>query len=716
MENALPNERRIKDAAAARSLWSKLRAASLSRREKWAQVQNQLDGAPPMLNADLVAKGQSWRTNINFRDAASTLEQVMVSYWQLLHDTTTLAAVSYLEPGDPHADRWEHIFQQNFNRFVDEWGADYVRNYLLFSQNHVAFGVGIAFWNDRYSPRWEALRVGEIEVPGRSKASVEKLSVVGIRQEMELESLWDLVRTPAARTAAARRGWNPAEIERVLALQLLNQDGHTQAIVGSDTLEVQRLLRNNVLGVTTGHDPLKLVHILIRDYDGKVSRMIFTEGRGGHADEGDAFLFDDTTATERPARMNEVIAAVFFDAGNGDWWGTKGFGVKNFQIASTMNRLKSRAVDRTLLDGLNFKDLSDGVREIIPITSHGPFNFLPKDIEQVQTYPTGRSILETIEMLDAQSSFNNARYRDQGRQIAQTGTATQATLLAGLQSQVDVANATLYLRQVARNIFTEQFRRLRLRDNPDEDAKKFRRRCLDDAGMPENVFYSGEIAVRTGADPGAANLLLQGQKALEAMALPDANRRWMQEKYISANFGASAVQKALIPVDSTSDIKSQRLALIENSEMGQGMPMPVDPQDNHTAHLPVHLQPLEVIVHAHGASGKLNPDALIALQNAIPHLDEHFGFLAQDKLQESLYRALMPRFLAVKSAAQGIFRMVEQMHRNVMQAQAQAQQGGPSPQGPEGGDAMPGGFGSGGGYSDAGAGDGAGGGGAGGPQ
>lgn len=676
MEIALPTERRIKDAAAARSLWNKLRASSLSRREKWSQVQNQLDGAPPMLNTDLIAKGQSWRTNINFRDAASTLEQVMVSYWRLLHDTTNLAAVSYLEEDDPNAERWENIFQQNFNRFVDDWGADYVRNYLLFSQNHVAFGAGVAFWNDRYSPRWEALRVGEIEVPLRAKASVEKLSVVGIRQEMELETLWDLVRTPPAREASRQRGWNPEQIEKILALQLLHADAHTQALVGSDTLEVQRLMRDNALGVTTGHDPLKLIHILIRDYDGNVSRMIFCEGK----EENNEFLFDDTEAAVRPGRMNEVLAAVFFDAGNGDWYGTKGFGVKNFQIASTMNRLKSRAVDRTLLDGLNFKDMSDGVREVIPITNHGPFNFLPKDIEQVQSYPTGRSILETIEMLDAQASFNNARYRDQGKQIAQTGTATQANILANIQSQVDVANATLYLRQVARNIFFEQFRRLRLRDNPDEDARNFRRRCIDDGGMPEKVFYEGEIEVRTGSDPGAANLVLQGQKALEAMALPEANKRWMQEKYISATFGASAVKKALLPVDAASDIKSQRLALMENGDMGQGMPMPVDPQDNHAAHLPIHLQPLEVLVHNHEATGQLNPDALIALQFGVPHLAQHLDFLKQDKLQEPLYRALAPRFTAVQAAAEALFRLVEKMHHSATQppgAMPQPQQDSP---------------------------------------
>jgi hypothetical protein len=103
--------------------------------------------------------------------------------------------------------------------------------------------------------------------------------------------------------------------------------------------------------------------------------------------------------------------------------------------------------------------------------------------------------------------------------------------------------------------------------------------------------------------------------------------------------------------------------------------LPVDPQDNHAAHAPAHLQPMEVIVHNFDATGKIDPNGLIALQNAIPHLESHFEYLKADKMQEQLFMQLWPRFTAVKSSAEGIFRMVERMHN-------QSQQGGsPTPQG-----------------------------------
>lgn len=661
-----PKERRIKDADCARTIWNKFRTASLPRREKWAQVQNQLDGAPPFSNAELVASGQGWRCNVNFRDAASTLEQVLVSYWRLLHDTTNLASVTFLDPDDPHAERWAQIFQHNFNRFNEDWGADYVRNYLLFSQNHVAFGVGLAFFGDKFSPRWEALRIGELEVPAKAKASVEKIKIVGVRQEMDFEDLWELIRTEEKKSAARTAGWNVAEIEKLLHREIVDKEGDkSRPMSPDDVLELQRGMKNNSLGMTSGYDPLRLVHFLVKDYDGKVTRYIFCE----NLEHNSEFLFSDEHSDGRPADLSQVIGAVFFDAGNGDWWGTKGFGQKNFQPSTVLNRLKSRAVDRTLIDGLNFIDTNEGGRETVPITNIGPFNILPAGLVQQTQYPTGRSILETIDMVESNQSHNNARYRDQSAQIAKTDTATQANILANLQSQVDVANATLYLRQIAQSVFKEQFRRLRLRNSTSEDAKLFYKRCVTEGLMPEKVFYESEIFIRTGADPGAANLALQGQKALELLGLPEANRRWAQEKYVAATFGAQAVTKALLPVDANSEIRSARAALMENSDMGEGQPLPVDPQDNHAAHVPQHLQPLEVIVHNFDVTGRVDPNALIALQNVIPHLEAHLAELKKDKLQEALFRDAWPRFTAVRSAAEGMFRMVEKMHN-------QAQQGG----------------------------------------
>lgn len=653
-DTSILREKRIKDADSARTLFLQLRKNSIGRREVWAKVQSQLDGASPFKNDDLVKLGQGWRCNTNFRDAASTLEQVLISYYRLVHDTTNLAAVTFHEDG-PNVKKWEELFQENYNRFVEDWGADYVMQYLLMSQNHVGFGAGLGHWATSESPRWISIKAGDIEVPERSASSVEKLEFVYVRQEMTLAELYDRVRDEETASKSTAVGWCVDAVNELLVRCL--KDGTTRAINYTDVIEVQEMLRNNSLFLSSQHAPLRVVHLFVKEFDGKISKYIFPEQQGVTK-----FLYDDSESSNRPDKMTKVLFAIFFEAGNGLFYGTKGFGIKNFPLAQIANRLKSRAVDRTLLDGLNFKDLSDGQRTVIPITNIGPYNFLPKDVEQIQAYPTGRSVLETIEMVDGQFNTNAARYRDQGRQVANTNTATQANILAGIQSNVDIANATLYLKQFAKSILTEQFARLRAEGSSDPDAKLFKERCVKEGGMDEKAFHKAEITVRTGADPGAMSLVLQGEKAIQGMGLPSANKRYFEEKWVATNFGAQAVDKALLPIDATSDIRSQRQALMENTDMGEGNSLPVDPQDNHAAHLPVHLHPLQIMVDQYKQSGRINPDSLVALQNAIPHVEKHFEYMKTDKLQEGLYRQLYPIFTEVQSFAEGIFRQIEKMH------------------------------------------------------
>jgi hypothetical protein len=662
------SEKRIRDVTAARTLFTKLRKNSETRRSNWAKVQGQLDGAAPFINSELVSSGQGWRCNINFRDASSTLEQVLVSYWRLVHDTKTLAAVTIHEE-NPNIEVWQSIFEDAFNRFFDDWGADYVRNYLLFSQNHVAYGVGLTAWSDAESPRWEVVKLGDIEVPEKTKASVDAMNVVLLRQEWSIEELWKKIRTPELAKSAELAGWNVEVVKQFVTKYI---KGYEHNIDAKDVLEVQEQIRNNALGISCEHAPAKLVQLLIKEYDGKISRYIFAEDC-----ETEKFLFDDSSVAARPESMRHCLAAVFFEAGNGLFWGTKGFGVKNAPIAATLNRLKSRAVDRTLLDGLNFRDMEEGSRQTVPITNIGPFNILPKGLEQIPQYPTGRTALETIELLERQSGFNNARYRDQSRQVADTQTATQATILAHLQSQVDVANATLYLSQFAKNVFAEQFRRLRKKSD-DPDAKKFFERCVKIGGMPEKVFRDAEITIRTGADPGAASLALQAAAAKELLSMsadPNVNSRWAWERYITGTFGAQAVTKALNPVNALGDISAQRFALMENSDMGEGNALPVDPKDNHAAHIPVHLQPLSVIASQFAQSGRINPDSVVAIQNAVPHVEAHFEYLKADKLQANIFQQLWPQWTDVKNTLTGIMRQVERMDAEAQRVAGNAPRG-----------------------------------------
>jgi hypothetical protein len=679
-------EKRIKNLEEARALLGILEKDALVRKEGFAKVTNQLNGGKPLDDEQLIKLGQGWRTNCNFRDASSTLEQVLIGYWRLLHDTTNLSAIT-VHDDDPMAETYAQIMSENFNRFIDEWGDGYVRNYLLMSTNHVAFGVGTGFFNDPKSPRWEVVRVGDLNVPPRAKADTESLQFVMIDQEMEISDAWKLIRTLKKEAASRKMGWNPDALRQLLWYKINGND--TRPLPG-DFVKIEDNIRDNELTMTNRHGPMRIIHLYVKEFDGKISTYIFA--RDIH--HGAEFLFDNSDKESRPETMRELLFNIFFEAGNGLFWGSKGFGQKNYQLMTIVNRLKSRAVDRTLIDGLNFRDTSDGGLTNIPIVSVGPINVLPKELEQIPAYPHGSTITETIEMLDYQTNSNNARFRDQSKQIEQADTATQANALSAIQSQVDISNATLFLKQIAM-LFSEQFRRLRMRGNDDPDAKKFRDRCIEEGGVPEEIFYDADITVATGADPGAASIALRAQYAKEGMMMaatdPDFNSRWFKEIYVSAHFGASAIKKALKPVDATSDIAAQRLAILENDSMGNGHPIPVDPTDNHAAHVPVHLQPLEMIVMKFKTTGQISPDAFPALINAIPHLQKHFEYMENNKLMDPIRKQLWPRFTAVESAARGILSQLQKIDAQARQ-QGMVQTPGGSPPGTPPPGAAPGGI------------------------
>lgn len=688
-------EKRISGVHEARTLWGRQRNDSSIRRLGWATVLNQLNGGKPMSDKELAESGQAWRCNINFRDASSALKDVLIAYWRLLHDSTNIAAVTVHDAG-PQTTRYEAAFQEAFTRFLGDWGEEYVMNYLLFSFNHVGFGQGTGFWSTAKSPRWDVVRLGDIEVDERAKASVKSLTTVSILQETTVQDLWEKFRTPAAAKAAEAAGWN-----REVVLNVLNRhiNGESKLYPVQDLIKIEDQIRNNSLFVSMQKGPIQIVHQFIKEYDGKISTYVFdplsesevetagTEAKEGDKERSSGFMFDNSSIEARPESMARVLFTVFFEAGNGLFWGSKGFGQDNFQRACIQNRLKSRAVDRTILDGLNFTDETDGGLTQVPIMQAGPINVLPKGLTQVASYPTGNTILQTIEMLDNQIDSTNTRFQQNSQEVAEAPTAKQGQLVAGMQASVDVANASLFLRQVAANLFTEQFRRLRS-GSDDPDAVAFKKRCL--VVMTEEVFKDAEITVRTGADPGAASPAVQAGAARELVGMandPNVDVRWAWEKYISSTFGSSAVKSALRPLDDMGDVAGTRFAMIENSELGQGIPLQVDSKDNHAVHVPAHIQPLMTMVQNYKQTQKIDPSSIVALQYAIPHLQSHFDQMQLDRTMDGLRKQLWPQFTQIRSIAEGIMSQVQQLHNQALAQRGQQ----PTPftgQPPQGGPVM----------------------------
>jgi len=644
--------RRIRDAQALRTLYSKRWRDTEERRRNHAKVLRQLDGEKPYRDEDLVSSGQGWRCNVNFRDSEALLDQMLVSYWRLVHDVTNYVNVDVYDDSQ-QAEVFKQAAETAFNLFIDEWGSGYVSSFMVACRQMIALGAMAIEWPDLHSPRWRPIRVSDVLAPAKATADPDSWDYVLLRTQYTVAELWDLVRTPKAEAASEAAGWNIPALKRVL---IRLRRGELNTPDQNDWVEVASELRSNSLGCSEEGSSLDVIIAHVKEFDGKITTTICPV----HSSSDDAeYLFDDYGIEGRPTRMGERFTVVLFEVGDGRFYSVKGFGQKNFGIMTVLNRLRSRAVDRTVLDGLNFRDLSDGEIEDVPLVNVGAVNMFPRHLEQVPNYPTGRITLETLSMVESLQNFNNARYRDQGRRIQETDTATQARILANLQSEVDIANASFFLSQWTSNVLREQYRRLLY--GKSEDAKAFRNRLLASGVDPEYI-KTVRTTVRAGADPGQVSSEMQAQVAQTLIAAggnPHVNERWAWETYIAKTVGASAVRRALNPVEELDDEGAQRSAMLENLGFGSGMPIPVVHSDKHHIHLPIHLQPLAAFVERYRESGHVDPQIVVTLQMALPHIEEHFAYLDRDPSKKETRDKLWNMYAEIRSVALGIFSQLE---------------------------------------------------------
>jgi hypothetical protein len=660
----LDDQRRIKDVESARSIFTRFLADNTLRASTFVQTRNQLEGGRPFNPADLERQGNAWQTNVNFGDAQSARDRTLLPYWRAIHNAPKPATFS-IDSNSPDSGKWEIALAECFEQFLADWGQAYFVNYMRFAKNFVDFGPGMVMWPDEDSPRYEAINVQRVYFPKNCHMDQDKWECVAFVREMSGAELYSKIRNDKAKKDAEYIGWN---IDAVKAAIVYGQDGTLWD--GRDFTKYQDMLVNNDIAVTSKFQPIEVVYLFMRQFSGKIGCYAFTRQSAGND-----FLYSDE---EYADKFQDFLGVVWYDTGTDAMvHSIKGFGIKNYHFSVLQNRMKSRVCDGAAISmSMNFSRTADMPDESPPVENYGPVNIFPSGLTQFQTYPQFSQGLNVIEMLEQNNAENNSIYREQQQQVGETDTATQAKILASMQSDQTEASMSIYLAQVGENIFSQCFERLR-RSSSDPDAKKFRKRAKA-KGVPNDVLNDGDILVRTGASANMANPAVRAMKFQQAMAFSNRagwNTRWFDEQYIADQFGSNAVGKALLPEGENSMPMQRRQAMMENGDFGQGMLLPVDPSDAHPEHIDEHLKPIEGILQQYTqGGGKIDQSKVPAMVIAMEHTGQHFQFLEQDETKKAAFQALYPRFTKIQSVLRGI---LSRLQKQQQQAQLQQQMGGP---------------------------------------
>lgn len=648
-------DRRIKDVGSARELYIRLVYENRLRAQSFAQIRNQIEGGRPFDPNVIHKNGEDWRCNVNWNDARAAFRRIAAPYWKMVNEVPRKISVR-VHSASPEADQWGIALAEAFDRWLDDWGPDYYLQFSGFVDDLLMYGPGFVMWPDDDSPRFKWAQTVQIMFPRRTKTCVDDWELVCLKREMTADQLLKYVKDDNAANDSYRAGWNPDMVKKAIQLAA-PQPLQTRFL---DPNFWQDMIVSNDLIIGQVWPPISVVDLWAKNRDGKIHHYIFTE----KADIGD-YLYSSDTGTDS---FRRIFGTCFYGVGsNGLLHSIKGFGVLNYYYMTAINRMKCKAVDAVgLTMAMNFTKEDNTPEGVPPVENHSFVNLFPKGLEQLQYYPQIQPAMAMMQSLKQSQDENNFTYSEVKQAIGETDTATQAKLLAGIGAEMESSMAAIFLSQLGGNIFGECFRRLC--EESGEDCVKFRKRC-EALGVPKEVFSAKiEKTVKTGASPTMASPAMRGQIAQQLMGtvynLPGANRRWIEEFYVSNLVGAEGVQHALLPVGVDSDPRARREAMMENPDLAQGMPLPVDPSDAHAEHADEHLKPLEMIIGAAQQGQPLTPDHLLALKMTIPHTQAHLQYLAQDNTKTAIFKQLNARLKLVENVARGIETRMARAQRN----------------------------------------------------
>jgi len=533
------------------------------------------------------------------------------------------------------------------------------------------------------------LKTNDVHVPKETPIEMDEWESVFIDDEKGVSFLWDKV-SPGNEKAAQAAGWNIEQVKRAimkLGEGVLGEGVNNKKL--DDWDHIQDEIKNNDITVTNRWPSIFLVHNFVREKNGNISHRIFIRdgiaslGKNQKNMEADPdshsakmgkdvdempedqeddipedfpedFLYENLKAAEN---FGEKIGSLFAEVGNGLFHGVNGFGQKNYSHSVLINRIKCRLTDSlNFATSMNFQRNGEYNDDTPPLESFGSLNVFAPGIQQLQYAPRMTEALQVLGILQNNMSENNALFRDSGKQIAETETATAASILGQIQAQASQANAALFLAQLGK-IYAECFRRLRIKRSKDPDAKAFQARCIK-AKIPESVLYESNITVKSGASASTASPIARAQLWQElraaARTTPGANVRYVDQMYYANRAGADIVKKIMPSNPAQTEASIINEAVVENVTLSGGNQQIVDQMHNHVVHLNVHLEVLEGIGQSAIQGNPVRPDHLLVVQFISTHVEEHLNFLSQDTARQEEFRNLNKRYNVIKQILQQV--------------------------------------------------------------
>lgn len=651
-----------------------------------ATVKGCLDGNAPFDFVKLREAGQANRTNVNFREGEAILSSAETPYYDLFAESSTYFQVEVDELDPDKRSQYSRTITGYFDDMLKDWaGFDY--NIQRCIHEMVAFGRGFCLWPDGTNWQFSAVQQSRVLVPDGTPADPDQLEILVVRQSQTVSDLYCKIRNE---DIARKIGWNVAEVKKAIAGAVPETRNDTTT---SDYEKIQEEIRNHDLYETIRSDVIRLDHVFVREFSGKVSHLIVEERNAveqravGGIDPKKVgkveFLFKKLN---RYNSFREATACFFFDIGDGTWHSVKGLGVKLYPFIEIKNRLKCSIVDNAFINlSILLQATSGRSEQETALMQLGQMTVLPSNME-LRQWPTQgrleeglfveRSLSGTLESNTGQ--YRRPMMREQGNPASATqvnyDAIKEASLAKGavnrFYAQLDCLGEELYRRAINFNLVPENNGR-----GPNCMALRFQQQCLD-AGVPKRCLKKIRF-VRASRNSGNGSVFLRQQvvnqtTSLVPMMNEEGKQNWLDDA-IAVMAGTENVsrwnpKRALNP----SLQNDQAYAMLENDVLRDGSPVMITSTQNAMVHATTHMQASTDAINSIQQGG--DPMSVLAFLEAIgPHIAQHLQVMAGDQMRGRELKMLSSQLGQLGKITDQLRDQVEEMQKQ-QQEQMLAQQ------------------------------------------
>ncbi len=673
-DSGLPPEARLSSPEAVVDLVKMLVRADEERGRVRAKVKGIVDGNPPYSSAQLRKTGQSYRTNVNFREAEAFFSIALTAFYDIFSETPTYATVKTNIGNDAEKVNYSRVITEEFDR-LQKKDREFDYTMQLSQHEMVLFGIGPLTFESPTSWRARAIKAGDLLIPENTRSNPNDWEVAVVRRRYQAHELYSYIRDSKS---ATKVGWNVEETRK--------------SIITSGPEEYQRhnnwewhqqRIRNNDLHYSAQCSLINCAHVYVREYpkgdeqQGKISCYIVEENNGQN------FLYK---FIGKYSNWEEVLHPMYYDKGDGQHHSVKGLGVKMYPVIELKNRQKCHMVDvASTSSSMQLQAETPEATQKVSVVQMGPYSILPSGYKVIQRQFSG--IADAPMAMDRElenvMQSNLSQYRQRlDKPQGNPKTATEVQAIVQQASVLGKTQIARYYQQLDR-FFEERYRRASSSNVTDVDAIEFQKR-VKERGVPAEALTDLDyVQASRNYGQGSAFLRLQTITGLMQISgqLPESGRDALIRDYIAALAGQQQVGRYMVQPEQDVYAKDQIAeANIENAVMQTGNPVIITDSQNHVLHVQTHLSKGSEAAQAVQQGG--NPAAVVDfLGILIPHIEEHLTQLSADEGRKQEVKMLGDQLKELSGFANEVANQVAQQMEEQQQQQQEAAmqaQAGPS--------------------------------------